>query len=135
MKRIKRMFAIGVLLVLGVVMIGLKSSNVSAKTVKLDFANADGRVVDITSTKIKYRVKLGSSPEKWSKMKTLKINSKTKFYKCTGYNSSYSKYKLKKYSKAKAKKAIFNNGSNYVFFKKKNGKASMVVFGMENLVG
>lgn len=135
MKKIKHMFAIGIILTLGVVMIGVNSPNASAKTVGLNFANADGRVVDITSNKIKYRVQLGSSPEKWSKIKTLKINSKTKFYKCTGYTSSCNKYKLKQYSSAKAKKAIFNNGSNYVFFKHIQGKASMVVFGMENFVG
>lgn len=135
MRRAKRMFAIGVILILGLVMIGLNSSNAGAKTIGVDFANADGRVADFTSSKIKYRVRLGSSPEKWSKLKTLKINSKTKFYKCTGYTESYSKYKIKKYSKAKAKKEIFNNSSNYVYFKKKNGKASLVVFGMENYVG
>lgn len=135
MRRDKRVFAIGVLLVLSLVMTGQKSVNASAKTIRTDFANDSGRVVDITSNKIKYREQLGSSPEKWSKMRTLKINSKTKFYKCTGYTDSYSKFKIKKYSKAKAKKAIFNNGSNYVYFKKKNGKASVVIFGMENFVG
>ena len=38
-------------------------------------------------------------------------------------------------TKIKLRKEIFNNSSNYVYFKKKNGKASLVVFGMENYVG
>lgn len=135
MGKFKHIFAIGFILVLGMLVIGQGSSVVSAKSVKLDFANAGGRVVDITSKKITYREQQGSSPEKWSKPYSVKINSKTKFYKCTGYNSSFTKYKVKPYSKTKAKNIIFNSGSNYVFFKVKNGTASMVVFGMENFVG
>lgn len=135
MGKVKHIFAIGFILVLGMLVIGQGSSVVSAKTIGLNFANESGRVVDITSKKITYREQLGSSPEKWSKPYSIKINSKTKYYKCTGYNSSYTKYKLKPYSKTKAKSIIYNNGSNYVFFKTKNGKATMVVFGMENFVG
>lgn len=108
---------------------------VSAATFKTEAFNADGRVINITGAKITYRTQTGSSPESWAKPKTIRITSATKFYQCKGNCSNYTKYKAKRVAKKKAKNAMYNNGSNYVFFYVKGKKAIRVMYGMENYVG
>lgn len=110
-------------------------ANAYAKTISVNFANKSGRVTNITSKKVVYRCQTGSSPESWARPETLKISSSTRFYECKGYNGNGTKYKLKKVNKPKAISAIFNNGSNYVFFKASGKTAKIVVYGMENFVG
>jgi len=134
MKKTRKMLNVCIMSLLFAVFC-MPMATANAKTVSINFANRDGRVTNITSKKIVYRRQTGSGPESWAKPKTLKISSSTKFYKCKGPDYKNEKYKLKKVSKSKAISAIFNNGSNYVFFKVKGKTAKMVVYGMENFVG
>lgn len=110
------------------------TSKVSAGSMKCNAVNADGRVTNIAGSKITYRKQTGSDPVTWARPKTARMTSSTKFYVCKGYNSSYTKYKIKRVSKKKAIHAIYNNSSNYVFFIKKGNKLTCVMYGMENYV-
>ncbi len=110
-------------------------SDAATKLVKTDAFDKDGKVTKITSKKVVFKRQTGSSPVSWAKAKKLTISDATKFYKCKGYNGSYTKYKLQSVGKSAAINAIKNNKGNYVFFKSNGKKATMVVYGLENFVG
>ncbi len=124
-------------LVLCLIFLGclVPTKRASAASFNLSAFNIDGRVTNINEKKLTYRKQTGSSPESWAKPKSVKVTASTKFYLCKGYNTSYTKYKVKKVARKKAINAIYNNGSNYVFVFMKSNKAVRVMYGMENYVG
>lgn len=91
-----------------------------------------GKVTKISTNYAYYKTQKSSSPLRYDKTRKIAFTSNTKFYKCKGVTKSGSAFKTQCISKSTAIKEIKNKSRNYVFFKVKNGKATTVLYGMEN---